>query len=109
MSIVPKAIHIIDDYEIHMLGEVVAVKWQLKTTKTKEVMPDGSHVTTERSSRRGPPYIDFVQMRQDRDGTWYEDDDSPVSGGISETYAQQLVQELQQAITYLAEKKATVQ
>lgn len=51
--------------------------------------------------RLGKPYIDFVIMRQTTGGNWYEDEDSPVEGGISLTTAKTVLYELEQAIEHL--------
>lgn len=88
------------DRELHMVGEFVAVAWNLKTV-TKSVTQDGIEYTAKTKERKGKPYIDFVWLREDSNGGFYEDEDSPVDGGFDPSSATSLIQELQAAIDYI--------
>ena len=70
--------------ELHVFGPV-CVAWNLN----------------REGKRHGKPYIDFVIMHQTSGGDWYEDEDSPVEGGISLTTAKTVLYELGQAIEHL--------
>lgn len=106
MAIEPKAIHDTDSRQVHLIGDYVAVCYN--TTWRQESHPDaaGRLVTVRWQERVGAPYIDFVWMRQDRDGTWYEDEDNPVSGGFTARAARQVAEELLTAVQYLDEQTA---
>jgi len=91
------------DREIHRrLGSPdVAVCWNLAKHSTLE-QRDGMEIHTTRYTRHGAPYIAFVWLRRNPDdGSWYEDEDSPVHGGLSLEEATRLREELAWAITYL--------
>ena len=71
------------DREIHLFDEVVGVCWNInRNGKDKEC------------------YIDFVTIIEESDSEWFEDEDSPASGGISVYRAEILLQALTKAIEY---------
>jgi len=87
--------------EIHMMGDMVAVCWNLETREKKITIAGIEYIGLEQT-RSGNPYIDFVWIRQDNQTDEpYEDEDSPVDGGIDTETAQQLIDELTIAIQYL--------
>lgn len=78
-----------------MMGETVAITWNAREV-SKSVYPYRSW------EKEGKPYIDFVNLRQDgKDGSYYEDEDSPVVGGIDTDYARKLISELTAACEWL--------
>jgi hypothetical protein len=89
--------------EVHMMGDSVAVCWNTKDKQTTEIKDGGWTRTINEIIRTSEPYIDFVWMRE-MDGMWYEDDDSPVAGGLSLRTAKAVRDELSLAIEYLKEQ-----
>lgn len=93
--------------EIHMIGDYVAVCWNTKQEKRTIKGEDGLTYDAKVNVRcHGPydrPYIDFVTVLETDEGC-YEDDDSPVDGGISANAAEQIAQELIEAAAYLREQ-----
>lgn len=87
--------------ELHVIGEYVAVCWNLVPGPTQTCVIDGVEYTAKPRVRSGKPYIDFVTLRRESDGKAYEDDDIPVVGGISLAFARQIATELERAIAYL--------
>jgi hypothetical protein len=89
--------------EVHMMGEYVGVVWHIKSHK--EVSQDfltGTKTTTEKFYKSGKPYIDFLWIRHDDlNDEWYEDEDSPVDGGLSTQQAETIAQELLRAVEYI--------
>lgn len=101
-----KAVHVIHSQlaEVHMVGVYVAVRWNLKHEIIKKtIVQDGLtyHGTADEYKRDGKPYISFESVRT-CDGEIYLDEDDPVSGGVGLKMAQQLADELQKAVDYLA-------
>ena len=93
-------IYYLDEKEVHMFGDYVGVVWPTRDVTTKSVDAEGNRVTTTKRVRASSPYIDFLWIRE-TDGEVYEDDDSPVSGGLALKQAAKVVQELLLAIEYL--------
>ena len=91
--------------EVHMMGSYVGVCLRIEQEK-KVIMQDGIKYLGETWVRNDsiPPYIDFLDIRQDKDGVAYKDDDSPVRGGLSVNNAIQIAQELAEAIHYIQSK-----
>ena len=86
--------------EVHMMGDCVAVCCKV-VPKTKTITKDGIDYKAEVYVRtKVPPYIDFINIREDEDEVW-EDDDSPVDGGLSLEMAVKIHKELGEAIEYL--------
>lgn len=96
----PITIHHLREREIHMVGDAVGVCWNTKSEKRAIEGTDGQTYVANVPMRRGDPYIDFVTIRH-REGLVWEDEDSPVDGGMAANYAEGIVQELQAAIAYL--------
>lgn len=86
--------------EIHMIGSYVGVCWNLKILNTRQEF-NGRPQTLSLFERSGQPYLDFVWLRVDGSGTWWEDDDSPVSGGFGVEHAGSIITELLWAIEYI--------
>ncbi len=92
--------------EVHMIGNMVAVCWNTQEERRTLTGPDGAtyeaavQVRCAECLEQGKPYIDFVTIRHDESG-FYEDEDSPIRGGISQETALQLMKELQDAIEYM--------
>ena len=86
--------------EVHMIGESVGVVWNTIRKKKTIKGDDGLTYEAYTAVRNGDPYIDFVWIRE-RDGEVWEDDDSPVDGGLGGEEALKLSQELVLAVEYL--------
>ena len=106
-------IYNLDEKEVHMMGDYVGVVWPTEKVKKKLKGDDGLTYTAEISVRKTDaiygdtyPYIDFLDIREDSHeaGEFYEDDDSPVIGGIDVKQAMQIAQELASAIHYIETK-----
>jgi hypothetical protein len=98
----------VDNRILKLFGECVAVCWRFRTVK-KTLIQDGIEFTANIHEKENDPFIDFVAINRDVDsGLWYKDDDSPVSGGLSVEFAEQIAAELAAAIAYIREleKKA---
>jgi hypothetical protein len=109
MSIVPTQICDVGSREVHMMGDHVAVCWNLRTeTLTDETDTAGQHITVTRKVRQEPAYIDFVWLRED-DGVWYEDEDNIGNGGMAPPIALIVAGELHQAVQYLADLQSAQQ
>jgi hypothetical protein len=91
--------------EAHMVGDCVAVCWNVKKTYKEIKGEDGHSYKAEVWQRTGAkPYIDFIAVseRSNRDdGNYYECDYSPVDGGLSTKQAEKIRDELTRAIEYL--------
>jgi len=93
-----------------MMGDNVGVCWNLRTvTLTDETDAAGQHTKVTRKVKQEPAYIDFVWVRQDQDGTWYEDEDSIGDGGMAPPMALIVAGELHQAVQYLADLQSAKQ
>jgi hypothetical protein len=95
--------YLLPEKEVHMVGQYVAVCWNRRTRS--EVIEDpvtDVTMTTETRYRDGKPYIDFMDIRLDRvSGELYEDEDSPVQGGLSAEFAEEIARDLVRAVEYL--------
>ena len=88
------------DKEAHMMGDCVAVCWNV-VPKTKVITKDGIDYKAEVYERtKAAPYIDFINLREHDEDIW-EDEDSPVDGGLSLEQAVKIQEELGKAIEYL--------
>ena len=89
--------------EIHMVGDYVGVVWNTKPQKKTVKDDSGTVYTAYLQFRYGEPYIDFVSIRHSRDNdeAW-EDEDSPVDGGLGLEKSIRLSEELTLAIEYLS-------
>ncbi len=93
-------VYYLPEKEVHMVGDYVGVVWNTRDVTTKTVDPQGRRVTTTERVRTGTPYIDFLDIRED-DGEPFENDDDPVSGGLTMKQAAKIAQELLLAVEYL--------
>ena len=87
--------------EAHMMGDIVAVCWNIKRIE-KSLKKDGltyKATVWERSDEK--PYIDFIQIREYEDGYFCEDKYKPVEGGISVKRAERIRDELGKALEYV--------
>ena len=93
-------IYHLPEKEVHMLGDYVGVVWN--TTRKKKTIRGEDGLTYEAYApvRSGEPYIEFLDIRTDDADVW-EDEDSPVDGGLSGEEALQVSQELAFAVEYL--------
>lgn len=103
MEIKPK-IYFVGEREVHMFGESVGVCWNL-IEEEKRLHIAGAIQPVKVDVRSGEPYIDFVYIRKDNEGNFYEDEDSSVAGGINTALAKEIVKELKLAIEYIATLK----
>jgi hypothetical protein len=94
-------IYFLREKEIHMVGDAVGVCWNIHHTTRTIKGEDGLTYRAEVPVRDDDPYIDFVTIREEEGDTPWEDEDSPVEGGMDVEYAEEIVQELQWAIAYL--------
>ena len=81
--------------EIHLPSgnQTVAIVWDLTEREID---------ATKEYIRSSYPYIDFVSIRG-KEGGYYEDEDSPVAGGINPELARTISLELECACQYLEE------
>jgi hypothetical protein len=90
-----------------MVGEYTAICWRTKIVAVHK-MVDGIWMTGESMERIGDPFITFVDIRHDKQTDEdYEDEDSPLMGGISAEFAQQIIKELTDAVEYMNQLQAT--
>ena len=94
----PKVYHL-SEKEVHMVGEVVGVVWNTKTMKKRLIGDDGLEYKAEVQVREGNPYIDFFNIREDNE-EFYEDEDSPVDGGLDASFAEKVAYEILEAVKY---------
>jgi len=97
-------IYHLPEKEVHMLGDYVGVAWNTKLKKKTLKGEDGLTYTAVVPVRDGEPYIDFLWIRgtdEDGEGEIWEDEDSPVDGGLSAEQALQVSRELALAVEYL--------
>jgi len=87
--------------EIHMIGDYVAVAWNTREERREIKGEDGLTYKATVQVRSGRPYIDFVTVEETKSGECYENEDSPVDGGISVNAAEQVARELIEAAAYL--------
>jgi len=88
------------DKEAHMMGDCVAVCWKV-VPKTKVITKDGIDYKAEVYERtKAAPYIDFINLREHDEDIW-EDEDSPIRGGMNIKLAEKIHKELGEAIEYL--------
>jgi hypothetical protein len=86
--------------EVHMTGQYVGVCWNLSQIN-KEVEADNTVYSAKVKVRSGKPYISFLSIREAGKGEYYEDNDSPIDGGIELQTAIVVKQELEAAIDYM--------
>lgn len=92
---------------LHLFEDCVAVAWNTREQKEKSVV-DGKTITKTWREPTGLPYIDFVSVRNwndDEEERIWEDEDSPVEGGMSLSYAKHIYRVLGIAIEYLEKLK----
>ena len=95
-------IYHLQEKEVHMLGDYVGVVWNTVRKKKTLRGEDGLTYEAYAPDRNGNPYIDFLWIREaEPDGEIWEDEDSPVDGGLSGEEALQGSQELVLAVEYL--------
>lgn len=88
--------------ELHMVGDSVAVCWNVKRSEKEIKGEDGLTYKAEIWTRKDiDPYIDFVCIRERDNKEFYEDEDSSVAGGISVEHAESIKDELTKAIEYI--------
>jgi len=92
--------------EVHMLGDYVGIVWNTKRTKKTLRGEDGLTYTAVVPVRDGQPYIDFLLIRgvddtDPQESEAWEDEDSPVDGGLDAQQALQVSRELALAVEYL--------
>ena len=105
MHIQAQGIYDVGHREVHMIGDNVAVCWNLRSVPVTAQPADASPpVTGSHKVRQEPGYIDFVWMRQDGDGTWYQDEDTIAGAGLTPIQAVNLAGELHLAAQYLTER-----
>lgn len=103
----PKAIYTLkqENKEAHMIGSYVGVCWNIrKRTEIRTIIGEDGltyTATAELWERYGDPYIDFLEVLQGEGGKFYEDEDSPVQGGMTVDFARLIASELNSAIVYL--------
>lgn len=90
--------------EVHMCGDYVAVVWNLTSTDERHETA-GESVTRTTWRRNGKPYIDALFVRDMDDEHPWEEEDHPLKGGMSGSFARQIASELLAAADYLASLK----
>ncbi len=106
----PKAVHIIDDQELHMMGNDVAVVWQLThTTRQITKVEDGVTWTANKKTtiRAIHPTISFVWVRLDPNNkeVYLDDDGTSRGGGMTADQAESLAGQLMQAVYYVRQQE----
>lgn len=96
----PKIV-ILDEKEVHLMGSYVGVVWNVEKKQKTIKGEDGMTYRGEIAVRTGEPYIDFITIREDGEGEPFEDEDSPVQGGLDTKAAAQIITELYDAISYI--------
>lgn len=107
MKMEPK-VYQLSEKEVHMVGDCVGVVWNTRREKRILTLEDGVKYRAEIPVREGEPYIDFFTIRES-DGEFYEDDDSPVQGGLDCKFAEQIAEELRAAIEYFKQVASRAQ
>ena len=102
-------IYHLEEKEAHMFGDMVGVVWNTSIEKKRLQDAGGTTYTAEVPVRKGKPYIDFLWIREEDTDSPYEDEDSPISGGISLKVAAKLSNELNDAISYLRKIESEVE
>ena len=92
---------ILDEKEVHLMGTYVGVIWNVEKKQKTIKGEDGVTYRGEIAVRTGGPYIDFITIREDGEGEPFEDEDSPVAGGLNTKAAAQIITELYDAISYI--------
>ena len=93
--------------EVLMMGDYVAVCWNGHYIEKSVPSLPMHKITVQKWQRaRFKPYIDFVWLREDPDGNPYEDEDTPVAGGIGVDVARQVASELVKAAEYIEALKS---
>lgn len=96
----------LEDKDVLMFGDSVGLAWYVTIVEEKQTVTVGDNTyfgaTVKRREYDRPlPHIDFFWLRQDENGEWYEDEDSPVAGGLSLADARAVAAELTAACDYL--------
>jgi len=93
-------IYHLPEKEVHILGKYVGIVWN--TVNKKKTLKDASGFiyVAYVPLRNGNPYIDFLWIRE-IDGEMFEDENSPVDGGLNAEQALQVSRELALAVEYL--------
>jgi len=89
---------------VHMVGDYVAVCCNLRRAVGMVIVDGVVYPSMEMVEVPDltNPYIDFVDLRKDdRTGEMYEDEDSPVDGGIDKDTAEKVAHELLEAVKYI--------
>lgn len=100
-EIKPDQIFYLPEAELHMMGESIAVRWNVRIERKTSII-SGRRIIEDAFVRDDAPYISFVDVRHDtRSGEDYLSEDSPVDGGIGLEFAKQIYSDLGRAIAYL--------
>lgn len=94
----------IDNREIHMMGDFVAVCWSLRSEK-KSIIKDGITYSANIKVRKEEPYIDFITIWRYEDGENCISDDISIEGGLSVVTAKAVADEITKACDYIEGKK----
>lgn len=90
--------------EIHFpIGNsVVAVCWNVNRVEKQIKGEDGLIYTAKVYERKknSKAYIDFITLHEDEDEYIYEDEESPVEGGLNINYAEKIANEIVRAVQY---------
>ena len=87
--------------EIHMFGNYLGVRWNLKTEYKQVTLEDGANTMARVSVRDGKPYIYFGLIKTYSNRGVGIADDLSVEGGISEKEARTIAVDLVNAADYL--------
>ena len=85
--------------EMHLFG-CVAVCWNIITRSTIYVVDKGKRITEETTHRQGKPYLMLVNIHNDGEDD-YVDEDSPVAGGFSSPFGKGIAADILRAAEYL--------
>jgi hypothetical protein len=92
------------------MGDYVVIAWNTKHEETTTICGECGtrHTSYDNWTKYGEPYIDFAWIDEFA-GEYYEDEHSPVNGGIEIDEARQIVEELTMAIEYLEKHKQEIE
>jgi DNA-dependent RNA polymerase auxiliary subunit epsilon len=92
---------------VRMIGDWVGISWRThEITKTLTVNHETFTAKVTEIVDKKDANIEFINIRQDRDGEWYEDEDNYITDWLTVAHARKIVEELQAAIEYVEKVKA---
>lgn len=94
-----------EGHEVHMMGSYVGVCWSYRRNLMEPL--ENPFIKNYEWIKSDSCYIDFVYIREGRNGIPYVDEDSSVAGGIGTKESIQIMEELKLAVEYIKENNFT--